>query len=150
MAQSKVLVSACLVGKLVRYDGKILSYDNKILDQLIKDDRVILCCPEVDGGLSTPRSPAEIVGDKVINSMGKDVTKEFIKGANIALNLAKKHNIKVAILKSNSPSCSNKMVYDGTFSKTVIKKDGITAKLLKKHGIKVFNEFEIDQALRVL
>ncbi len=105
----------------------------------------MLCCPEVDGGLGVPRSPAEIQGEKVINSIGKDVTKEFEKGAKIALDLVKKYNIKVAILKSNSPSCSNKIIYDGSFSKTLKDGKGITTKLLQSQGIKVFNELEINQ-----
>jgi uncharacterized protein YbbK (DUF523 family) len=86
----------------------------------------------------------------VISKDGLDVTKEFKYGASLALKLAQKHNIKVAILKDKSPSCSNSLVYDGSFSKKLIKNHGITAKLLEENGIKVFNENELDKALKFL
>ena len=140
MDQNKILVSACLLGERVRYDGKIVLHDNGVLKKLQKEGRVISICPEVEGGLSVPRDPAEIVGDKVITTNKKDVTKEFHKGALLALELVKKHGIKVAILKSNSPSCSCKFVYDGTFSKKLIKGKGVCAKLLQENGVKVFDE----------
>ncbi len=136
----KILISSCLIGKKVRYDGK----DNLIDLTPLEDFELIPICPEVDGGLPTPRIPSEILENRVINKIGEDVTKEFQNGANIALNLAKKYNIKIAILKSNSPSCSNSLIYDGTFSKRLVKGMGITAKLLVDNGIKVFNENEID------
>jgi uncharacterized protein YbbK (DUF523 family) len=140
------LVSACLVGERVRYDGG----HNLVIHPIFEKCEPILCCPEVDGGLKIPRIPSEIVGDRVINRDGDDVTDEFNQGASLALELAKKHNIKVAILKERSPSCSNSYVYDGTFSKELIKGKGITAKLLEKNGIKVFNENELDRAMKSL
>ncbi|RUM65713.1 MAG: DUF523 domain-containing protein [Sulfurospirillum sp.] len=139
----KILVSSCLLGRNVRYDGK----NNYIEHEIFEKNQIFPICPEVDGGLPTPRAPSEIIGDKVINIDGEDVSDFFQKGANYALLIAKKHNIKVAILKSKSPSCSNNMVYDGTFSKRLVPKMGVTAKLLEKNGIKVFNENELEEAL---
>ena len=138
----KVLVSACLLGEKVRYDGG----DNAIYHDMFQALDVIPCCPEVDGGLPVPRVPAEIYHDRVMNRAGKDVTKAFQKGANRALSLVKEHAIKVAIMKANSPSCSNENIYDGTFSKTLKKGKGLTVELLEKEGVKVFNEKELDAA----
>lgn len=144
----KLLVSACLLGENVRYDA----ITKPAIDELItlqKEGKVVACCPEVDGGLSTPRVPSEMQNDKVINQVGEDVTYAFDKGAHHALYLAKKYHIKVAILKSKSPSCSNNYIYDGTFSKTLIQGVGFTTKLLQLHGIAVFNENELDEALNL-
>lgn len=138
----KVLVSACLMGENVRYDGG----NNLLYHDRLKEIDIVLCCPEVDGGLSVPRVPSEIYDDKVMNREGKEVTKYFVKGANIALDLVKKYDIKVAILKANSPSCGNEFVYDGTFSKTLKKGQGITVSLLEKHGVTVFNEHQLTEA----
>jgi uncharacterized protein YbbK (DUF523 family) len=138
----KILVSSCLLGRNVRYDGKNNFIDHKIF----KEHQIFPICPEVDGGLATPRAPSEIIKDRVINIEGEDVTRFFQNGADYALSLAKKHNIKIAILKSKSPSCSKEIVYDGSFSKKLIPGEGITAKLLKQNGIKVFDETELDFA----
>jgi uncharacterized protein YbbK (DUF523 family) len=148
-SNKKILVSACLLGERVRYDAKIKPAIRSLLE-LQKKDLIVPCCPEVDGGLSIPRVASEIIEDKVIDKTGKDVTKNFAQGAEIALSLVKKYNIKIAILKSKSPSCSNNFIYDGTFSNTLIKGDGVTVKLLKESGVEVFNENEIDKALKFL
>ena len=134
----KIVVSACLLGDNVKYNGKNNYHEE--LSVFLKDYDIIKVCPEVIGGLSIPRIPAEIVGDKVINQAGFDVTNEYILGAKKTLEIAKKNNIKVAILKKNSPSCGCGMVYDGTFTHTLIDGDGITANLLKENGITVLNE----------
>ncbi len=147
---SKVLISACLLGERVRYDGKVKIYGHPIFEKLIMENRVIACCPEVDGGLSIPRIPAEIRGNRVINQIGIDVTSNFIDGAKKALVLAKQNNIKVAILKSKSPSCSNNFIYDGSFSQTLKEGKGITAKLLEHEGVLVFNENQLDELLEIL
>ncbi len=145
--KSKILISACLLGKRVRYDGIVKYYDFSSLDNY----ELIACCPEVDGGLPIPRFPSEIqVNGKVLNVNGLDVTDEFNYGANIALKLVLNENIKVAILKSKSPSCSNKMVYDGTFSGVLMRGVGVTMKVLEENGIKVFDENEIEEALAYL
>lgn len=134
----KIIVSACLLGDNVKYDGT--NNKNNELIEFLKDYEVIKICPECLGGLSIPRVPAEIRDNKVFNQNSKDVTKEFATGANKALEIAKKHNIKVAILKKNSPSCGSNTIYDGTFTHTKTIGDGITAKLFKENGIIVFDE----------
>jgi len=130
------------MGENVRYDGG----NNHIYHDRLKELDIVLCCPEVDGGLFTPRIPSEITRDKVLNQEGKDNTDYFKKGANIALSLVREYDIKVAIMKAKSPSCGNEMIYDGTFSKTLIKGKGVTVALLEKEGVKVFNEYQLEEA----
>lgn len=154
---NKLLVSACLLGSKVRYDGSDKASDSDALADLMARGQVIAICPEVAGGLGVPRLPAEIQnGDgaavlanqaQVLDSAGTDVTNAFISGAQQALQLAQAHNIKVAILKARSPSCGNAQIYDGTFSKALRDGQGVTAALLEQHGIKVFNETQIDDAV---
>lgn len=141
----KILLSACLYGKSCRYDGQ----DNYCSDiELLKKHfEIVLICPELDGGLSTPRYPSEIQGTKVINNRGEDVTSFFIKGAENALAIAKKYGIKKAILKEKSPSCGSHHIYDGSFHKIIIEGQGITAKLLTENGIIVYNEKEIGELI---
>ena len=134
------IVSACLCGEKVRYDGKEKTV--KKIKQLIDEGKAIMVCPEVEGGLPVPRHPCEIQNDKVINTLGEDKTSEFKKGAEITLQLCKKYNIKKAILKEKSPSCGSKCIYDGTFSRTPIPGQGITAKLLRENGIEVISDEE--------
>lgn len=108
----------------------------------------ILVCPETEGGLDAPRPPAEIIGDKVINSEGKDVTEEFFRGARVSYERAAAaaseagESIEGAILKAKSPSCGRDRIYDGTFSKTLTDGDGCFVRLLKKDNIKVITEKE--------
>lgn len=132
------IVSACLAGIDCTYKGK----NNLIapIRQLVLSSRAIAVCPEVLGGLSIPRDNAEILDGKVITRSGKDITSNYIAGARIALRLAKRYHIKKAILKSNSPSCGYGRIYDGTFSDTLIKGDGIMAGLLGRHRIRVITE----------
>ena len=137
--KEKILVSACLIGLNTKYNGG--NNYNKEIDDFLKDYDVIPICPEIMGGLSTPRKPSEILDSKVISIDGVDVTKEFIKGAKEVLYLAKKYNIKYALLKSNSPSCGNGKIYDGTFTNTLVDGDGITTKLLKENGIEIIDIF---------
>lgn len=134
----KIMVSACLLGDNVRYDGNN-NYNQELID-FLKDHEVIKVCPETLGGLETPRIPAEILGDKVVNYEGTDVTSFFQEGAMKTLEIAKENDIKVAILKRNSPSCGANTIYDGTFTHTVTKGDGLAAKLLKDNGITILNE----------
>ena len=96
------------------------------------------------GGLTTPREPSEILSKKVISKSGKNVTINFKRGAEEALMLAQKFNVKKALLKSKSPSCGCGQIYDGTFSGNLIKGDGITTELLKKHGIEVITEKDLN------
>ena len=145
------LCSACLLGVKCRYDGKIKPHP-KVLE-LAKKEILIPICPEQFGGQSTPRLDVEIQsgdGLKVLNgtakcveSNGTEVTQQFISGAEEVLKLAKLYGIKEAILKQRSPSCGSGQIYDGTFSKTLIKGDGVTTALLKRKGIKVISEEEL-------
>lgn len=141
----KILISACLIGDKVRFDGKS-NYNPKIQDLLEKYELVPFC-PEVEGGLSIPRIPCEKYNDKVINKEGKNVTKYFEKGADLALNICQYLGIRIAILKENSPSCGTKKVYNGKFEGKLIPGEGVTAELLKRKGIKVISEEEIDSLL---
>lgn len=152
----KVLISACLLGKKVRYDGGSLLSESSVFKQWLVEGRIISVCPEFDGGMTIPRAPAEILnGDgfgvwkstsQVIDVTGKAVTSEFIRGAQIALELCKKHNIKVAVLAEDSPSCGSSTIYDGHFTGNLLDGVGVTTALLKSNGIKVFNQYEFERA----
>ena len=139
----KILVSACLLGVPCRYDAK--SKPNVDVIALGEKYELIPVCPECLGGLSTPRLPAEIQGDRVIRSDGADVTCEYILGAQKTLEIAREHGIEIAILKSKSPSCSNKQIYDGTYTRTLVNGKGITVRLLEKNNIKVIDENELEK-----
>ena len=147
----KILVSACLLGHPVRYDGKSVPL-KKIdwLQELQKQNRLVIICPEQAGGLPTPRDPAERQQDKIITINNQDVTGEFEQGAQLALKLCQQHDIKIALLKANSPSCGNQKIYNGQFNNTLIAGLGMTAELLNKHDIKVYSELEIEQLIDVL
>lgn len=136
-----ILISACLLGVNCRYDG-----GGKLIHQIEKlkeNHNLIPVCPEIYGGLQTPREPAEIKDGKVINRKGEDVSENFIKGAYETLNLAKLYNCKYAILKERSPSCGFGQIYDGTFSGNLVKGNGIAAELLSKNGIEIIGESEL-------
>ena len=141
----KILISACLIGDKVRYDGKS-NYNPKV-QNLLEKYELVPFCPEVEGGLSIPRIPCERYNGKVINKDGKNVTKYFEKGADLALNIFQYLGIRIAILKENSPSCGTKKVYNGKFEGKLISGEGVTAELLKRKGIKVISEEEIDSLL---
>ena len=138
---AKILISACLLGYKTRYDG--LSKPCEKLKEIFKFDILIPVCPEQLGGLSTPRFKAEIKDDKVINVNGKDVTSNYIEGAKIALEIAKLNKVDFCVLKSKSPSCGSKMIYDGNFCGKLILADGVCTKLLKENGFKIYSEEEI-------
>ena len=123
------------MGLNCKYNGK--NNYNIIIEEMLKDYNIIPICPEIMGGLPTPRNQSEIKNDKVITIDGKNVTENFNKGANEVLFLAKKYNIKKAFLKSKSPSCGNGKIYDGTFTNTLVNGFGITAKLLKDNNIDI-------------
>lgn len=133
--------SACLLGIKCRYDGKIKPC-KKVLE-LAKKEILIPVCPEQLGGLSTPREPAEQRGKKVFTKSGKDVTENFLRGAEQILKLARLFGTREAILKQRSPSCGCGQIYDGTFTGTIIKGDGVTTSLFKKHKIKVISEEDL-------
>ena len=138
MKKEKVLISACLIGENVKYNG-----GNNLIDlsELERKYELVPFCPEVDGGLPTPRVPSEIVSHsplKLLNKEGKDVTKEFVLGAKKCVDLVKKEGIKKAFLKAKSPSCGVGQVYDGTFSGRLVSGDGVTVKFLKDLKIEVY------------
>ena len=134
----KVLVSACLVGENCKYNGGNNKNDKII--EFLKDKEVILVCPEVMGGLSTPRFKSEILGGKVINEYGDDVSEYFANGAKIALSKAIENNVTLAILKEKSPSCGVKKVYNGQFNGTLVKGSGVFSSLIGQLGIKILTE----------
>ena len=135
------LCSACLLGIECAWNGKS-KYNEKIAE-LAKTEILIPICPEQLGGLTTPRDPAEIKGEKIFTKKGQEVTEQFIKGAEETLRIAKLLNCKEAILKQKSPSCGCGIIHDGTFSKTLVDGDGITTKILKLNGIKVISEDDL-------
>lgn len=146
-----VLVSACLAGRACRYDGSGAFEDS--VTTLVQEGRAVLVCPEVDGGLGTPRPAAEIVGGdgadviagraRVVTKEGVDVTEAYLKGARRALEAARRSGAGIAILKARSPSCGCGEVYDGTFSQTLQVGDGVAAALLKAEGIEVLTDEDV-------
>lgn len=146
-----IIVSACLCGINTRYDGK--NNFNEKVAKLIKEGKAIAVCPEQLGNLSTPRPPHEIKGGdgksvlngtaKVISVEGIDSTNNFLKGAEETLKIAFEIGATSAILKAKSPSCGYGKIYDGTFSRNLVKGNGVTTELLERNGIKVFTEDEI-------
>ena len=140
-----VLVSACLLGARCRYagDGKRLGG----LDALMRCAQIVPVCPEIYGGLPTPRAPAERRGDRVINRDGADVTAEFERGAQEALELAELFGARFALLKERSPSCGSGEIYDGSFGGVRVNGDGVAAALLKAHGVEVYGESRLEELL---
>lgn len=141
----KIAVSSCLLGINCKYNGKS-NYNEEII-KLKGKYEIIPICPEVFGGLPTPRVPSEIINNKVINKEGLDVTLNYINGANKALRILKENDIKIAILKAKSPSCGKGEIYDGTFSHTIIEGNGITTQLFLENDITVYNEFNFKDYL---
>lgn len=146
----KILVSACLYGHAVRYDGKAKRLSDEIFEKWQQEGRLIPVCPEVEGGLPVPRAPSEITGNKVVNSEGRDVTSEYARGAEYALDLADKEQIAFAVMKEGSPACGSSRIYDGSFTGTEISGRGIAAGLLHQNGYEVFNELQLEQAQALL
>lgn len=155
----KILVSRCLLGHRVRYDGAA-SGPFEQLQKWVDEGRVVPLCPEVAGGLPTPRAAAEIPGGQgarvldgqaaVMTTEGEDVSAQFLSGAYQALELVREHGIRIAVLKANSPSCGNLLTYDGTFGGVKVPGEGVTAALLKRHGVRVFSELELAEAAAAL
>lgn len=139
----KVLISACLLGQYCRYDGKVKKYEQikKLLGR--KDIQLIPVCPEQLGGLPTPREPSERRGSQVITKTGRDVTKEYQRGAAGALYYARLFHCELAVLKEKSPSCGSGRIYDGTFSRTLTDGEGVTAEVLRQAGLKIIGESDL-------
>ena len=157
---NKVLISACLLAERVRYDGKQVVVDSPILDRWEQEGRLIPFCPEVAGGLAVPRPPAEIqTGDgndvlvgtvKIFNAEREEVTVNYLNGSRQVIRFLEGNLIKLAILKSLSPACSIKEIYDGTFSRKIKQGVGVFAAFLKNYPIKLFDEYELETANRFL
>ena len=137
-----LIISACLLGERCRYDGKSQPLDK--IEDLEERFHLIPICPEVMGGLSTPRLPCEIQCERVIRSDGEDMTEPYQKGAAASLALAQRVHCKKALLKEKSPSCGKNFRYDGSFSAKLTEGSGITAQLFLQNGITVWSETEID------
>ncbi len=154
----KVLVSACLLGDPVAWDGSHRRCDDQVLNRWRNEGRVISLCPESLSGLTTPRSPAEIVyadgaavvdgQARVVTQSGLDLTASFLKGASAALQVAQTHDIKMAVLKERSPSCGISTIHAGRFDGSTVAGQGVTAALFHRHGLRVFNEYQWQEAER--
>ena len=150
----RILISSCLVGEAVRYDGKHRLLQHPLITRWWQEGRLVPFCPEVGGGLGVPRIPAEIQGGtgeevwrgkaNVVNQAGEDVTTAFMLGAERMLAVAKSQGIRIAILTENSPACGVHIIYDGTFQGKKKAGLGVAASLLKQNGIYIFNHTELD------
>lgn len=140
-----ILVSACLLGVECRYDGTGYFYEE--MKNLKEKHNLIPVCPEIYGGLPTPREPAEIQGSRIITKAGQDVTAEYHKGAREIVKLARFYHCTHAILKERSPSCGFGTIYDGTFTGKLIEGNGVLAELLHKEGIQIIGESEIKECM---
>lgn len=157
----KVLVSACLMGRKVRFDGRAKPVDDVTVERWRAEGRLVVHCPEVAGGLPVPRPPAEIepgadAADvlagraRILTPEGVDVTDHFVSGARAALATARAQGVAVALLKQSSPSCGSRQVFDGTFSGGKVPGEGVTAHLLREHGIPVLDEDQVAEAAELL
>ncbi len=156
----RVLVSACLLGDRVRYDGRDAACAHPVLARWSREGRLVPFCPEVAGGLAVPRAPAEIVGGggdeaiagsaRVVTRAGQDVTTAYLRGASAALEAALDAGVELAVLKDASPSCGSHVIHDRSFSGARRAGRGVTTAMLEQHGIRVFNEDELDAAAAYL
>lgn len=153
MKEIKVLISACLLGDNVKYSGGN-NLTPALVDLLKKYNvKLVKICPETFAGLPIPRVPSEIKGEKVFSKDNRDITDEFLDGAEKTYRVAAKNQVDFAILKERSPSCGSSFIYDGSFSGKVISGQGMTAKKLRKNNIKIFSEeqlLEIEKFLKIL
>lgn len=144
----RILISACLLGQPVRYDGRGLRIEHGLLARWQERGWLVPICPEVAGGLPTPRPPAEIVrqpgGARVLTATGEDCSEAFERGAQAALALARRMGCRHAVLTERSPSCGSTQVYDGGFAGRLIDGQGLTAALLRRHGVQVFSQHQLD------
>ena len=156
----KILVSGCLNGRPIRFNGTSVSVTSEIWDRWEKEQRLVPFCPELAAGFSVPRAPAEIVGStasavvlgegRVAEDNGTDVTDLFVEGARSAADRAIAEGCVMAVLTDGSPSCGTTYTYDGTFSGGTVAGRGVTAQVLVDHGVRVFAEHQIEEADRYL
>lgn len=143
----KVLVSACLLGERVRYDGAARPLASDVLSRWLAEGRVVPFCPEVAGGLPVPRPPAEVMPDgRVVDVHGADRSDAFARGARLAVDAARSAGVVLAVLKDASPSCGSSVVHDGSFSERTVPGAGLTTRALRAAGIPVFSERELEAA----
>ncbi|WP_413736461.1 DUF523 domain-containing protein [Sodalis sp. RH21] len=158
---NKILISACLAGFNVRYNGSSKTLRHEVLELWRKEGRLVFCCPELAAGFSTPRPPAEITvgasgsaivcdGARVIENTGRDVTEDYLLGAHLTLQMAQRHQCRVALLTDGSPSCGSQTIYSGAFNGQVKNGNGVTAQLLRAHGIAVFSHRQLGQLITYL
>lgn len=144
----KLLISACMLGIRSRYDGESKKcISDKELDSIAAKYELVPFCPEIYGGLPTPRVPSERVGNSVLMKDGSDVTENYERGADQALYLCRALGIRAALLKSKSPSCGKDEIYDGSFTGTLTGRSGVAAELLMSNGIRVYSEKEIKKLI---
>lgn len=148
----KILVSRCFLGENVRYNSEKIPLNHPLLTLWQQQNRIIAICPEMLGGLPVPREPAEQQqnSDRIITISGINVSKEFNFGAKQALTLCQQHNIRFAVLKESSPSCGSTLIYDGSFTNKKISGQGVTCKVLRQEGIKVFSENNLQELTNLL
>ncbi|MDZ5471337.1 DUF523 domain-containing protein [Bacillus sp. 31A1R] len=150
-----LVVSSCLAGLKVRYNGSHSLHS--VIERLVIEGKAITICPELLSGFSTPREPAEIIGGngqdvlngkaRVVEKSGRDVTDMYLDGAEKTLELVKQYKATAVILKEYSPSCGSTKIYNGDFDGSLISGDGVTSALLRKHGIEVYSERNMNQLL---
>ena len=147
---NKILVSACLTGRKVRYDGSEKAQMSDQLQRWQKEGRLVIFCPELAAGLSVPRPPAEIISAEIKDTLlaqvriieinGQDVTEQYQLAARLALRTAQESDCTAALLTDDSPTCGSQFIYDGSFSGQRKSGMGVAPSLLSKHGIAVFSE----------
>ncbi|HEJ9095349.1 DUF523 domain-containing protein [Serratia odorifera] len=156
---AKILISACLAGFKVRYNGSDKPMVDATLARWQQEGRLVVCCPELAAGFATPRPPAEISptadGDavlaqraQVIEATGNDVTAQYLLGAHLALETARRQGCRFALLTDGSPSCGSQLIYDGAFAGRSKPGNGVTSALLRQHGIEVFSHRQIAALIR--
>ncbi len=146
--KEKLLISACLLGFCCKYDGGTNSLPADTIAALREQYELIPVCPETAGGLPIPRAPSERRGGRVLSREGNDVTDEYEKGALLALALAERFGCRRALLKERSPSCGAGEIYDGSFSHTRVPGDGVAAEALRRAGLTLFGESELDKLIK--
>ena len=156
----RIIISRCLLGEPVRHDGQSRPLGHPLLARWRDEGRLVPVCPEVLGGLPTPRPAAEITGGdgadvlagraRVITAAAEDVTADFLAGARATLELAREHSCRFALLKERSPSCGCRNIYDGAFSGSLRKGQGTCAALLEQNGLRVFCEEQVEELAKLV